>query len=162
MSNILKEIVVCELGVLPLIPLFGGLLIWLTCGVDANKVSLKVNKIRGRLSGWLATFFSTISFLVSVSLFKKLGLGNDALIFKSWDWFEAGGVSVEMAFRFDRLSAIMCLVITGVGTLIHLFAVGYMRHDRSQARFFTYFNFFLAAMLTLVLGDNLLVLFCGW
>ena len=62
----------------------------------------------------------------------------------------------------DRLSGVMTLVVTGVGSLIHLYAIGYMSHDDSQPRFFCYLNMFLCAMLLLVLGDNLLVMFVGW
>jgi NADH-quinone oxidoreductase subunit L len=78
----------------------------------------------------------------------------------------AGSFAADLAFQFDSLSAVMCLVVTGVGFLIHVYSVGYMdedhRDDRGFQRFFCYLNLFLAAMLMLVLGDNLLVLFLGW
>jgi NADH-quinone oxidoreductase subunit L len=78
----------------------------------------------------------------------------------------AGTFSAELAFQFDALSAVMCMVVTGVGFLIHVYSVGYMdddhRDDKGFQRFFCYLNLFICAMLLLVLGDNLLVLFLGW
>ena len=67
-----------------------------------------------------------------------------------------------MAFLVDPLSAVMILVVTGIGGLIHIYATGYMHDDKAFWRFFAYLNLFTAAMLTLVLGDNLLLLFVGW
>ncbi len=72
------------------------------------------------------------------------------------------GVNISLKLVMDALSAVMVLIITGVGFLIHIYAVGYMRHDRSKARFFAYMNLFVAAMLLLVLGGNLVVMFIGW
>src|SRR5258708_15779815 len=67
-----------------------------------------------------------------------------------------------MAFTVDHISAVMIMIITGVGTLIHLYSIGYMGHDPRPAKFFAYLNLFLFNMLVLVLGDNLLLMFVGW
>ena len=67
-----------------------------------------------------------------------------------------------MAFAMDRLSAVMCLVVTGVGSLIHIYSIGYMAEERSYWRYFSYLNLFMAAMLILVLGDSFLIMFIGW
>jgi NADH-quinone oxidoreductase subunit L len=67
-----------------------------------------------------------------------------------------------MAFWFDPLSATLTLIITGIGTLIHVYSIGYMAGDKAYWRFFAYLNLFMAAMLTLVLGDNFIVMFIGW
>jgi NADH:ubiquinone oxidoreductase subunit K len=79
-----------------------------------------------------------------------------------WNWITVGGFSADVAFRLDAISAIMVLVVTGIGFLIHVYSIGYMHGDASVARFFTYLNLFITAMLVLVLGDNLLLLFVGW
>jgi len=79
-----------------------------------------------------------------------------------WPWITAGTLQVDVAFRIDALSGVMVLIVTGVGFLIHLYSVGYMHDDPSFARFFTYLNLFTFAMLVLVLGDNLPLLFVGW
>ncbi len=74
----------------------------------------------------------------------------------------SSGLDVSWGFALDPLSAVMILVVTGVGFLIHVYSVGYMAHEQGQGRFFTYLNLFMAMMLTLVLGSNLLVMFVGW
>jgi NADH-quinone oxidoreductase subunit L len=77
-------------------------------------------------------------------------------------WIATGDLHIDLAFRMDALSGVMCLVITFVGFLIHVFAAGYMADDPDYARFFAYLNLFCGAMLVLVLGDNLPVMFIGW
>ncbi len=79
-----------------------------------------------------------------------------------WQWFEVGGFAPRLALRLDGLSLTLLGVITGVGFFIHVFAAWYMREDDSYARFFSYMNLFVASMLLLVLGDNLIFLFFGW
>jgi len=85
-----------------------------------------------------------------------------ALTLTLWSWIEAGSFQVNIALRFDALTAVMTLVVTGVGALIHLYSVGYMAEDDDYARFFAYMNLFALSMLTLVLADNLLLMFVGW
>jgi NADH-quinone oxidoreductase subunit L len=77
-------------------------------------------------------------------------------------WIAVAGFTADVAFRLDAVSAIMALVVTGIGFLIHVYSVGYMHDDPGFARFFAYLNLFITAMLILVLADNLLVLFVGW
>ncbi len=79
-----------------------------------------------------------------------------------WSWIAMGDLQVPMALLIDQLSLTMVLVVTGVGFLIHVYAVGYMAHDERFTRFFLYLNFFVLAMLLLVLGDGFLTLFIGW
>jgi NADH-quinone oxidoreductase subunit L len=79
-----------------------------------------------------------------------------------WTWMRVGDFSADVSFLLDPLSAVMVLVVTGVGSLIHVYAIGYMSHDPSFRRFFLYLNLFMFAMLTLVLADNYLLLFVGW
>ena len=79
-----------------------------------------------------------------------------------WTWMRVGDFSVDVSFLLDPLSAIMVLVVTGVGSLIHIYATGYMSHDHSYRRFFLYLNLFMFSMLTLVLASNYLLMFVGW
>src|SRR5881628_1651285 len=84
------------------------------------------------------------------------------LVFRYWEWMPVGDLKVDVALQLDQLSAVMLLVVTGVGALIHLFSVGYMREDPGYARFFAYLNLFVFFMLTLVLGSSFPVMFVGW
>ena len=105
------------------------------------------------------------SFLISLLLFFQL-LGRDdddrQVSQHLFTWFEAGSLKVDFDLLYDPLSALFLLLITGVGSLIHVYSVGYMEHDLRRVRFFGYLNLFVAAMLMLVLSANFLVLFLGW
>ena len=103
------------------------------------------------------------SFLLAVYAFLSLGAAGDAVLVETlYTWASFGSASFEIAFWLDRLSAVMVLIITGVGTLIHVYSTGYMKDDPGYARYFAYLNLFLFFMLLLVLGRSLLVLFVGW
>ena len=113
----------------------------------------------------------SLSFLIAVFSVIQVALNGISLhghttypeLVHHWfTWFEAGPLEVNVAFMLDPLSSVMVLVITGVGALIHLYSIGYMSHDRSFVRYFAYLNFFIFAMLILVLGDSLPLLFFGW
>jgi len=80
----------------------------------------------------------------------------------AWSWLEVGGFKAEMAFRLDSLSAVMIMIITFVGTWIHIYSMGYMAHDKGYHRYFGYLNLFTGSMLILVLAANLPVMFIGW
>ncbi|MGW0996675.1 NADH-quinone oxidoreductase subunit L [Streptomyces sp. NPDC002520] len=114
---------------------------------------------------WIGTLLSASSFVVGLILFADL-LGKDAerrtLTQHLWTWIPVGGFQADVTFRLDQLSMTFVLLITGVGSLIHLYSVGYMEHDERRRRFFGYLNLFLAAMLLLVLADNYLLLYVGW
>jgi len=106
-----------------------------------------------------------LSFLLSVRVFVRL-LGvspaHRALVDHCWTWLDVGGLHADVAFLADPLSTLMILVVTGVGGLIHIYSVGYMHDEPSYWRYFAWLNLFTFAMLTLVLGDNLLLMFVGW
>jgi NADH-quinone oxidoreductase subunit L len=93
---------------------------------------------------------------------EALGGGALPVVQSVWRWMFAGDFSVDVAFRLDALSAMMLSFVTFVGTLIHLYSVGYMQEEEGYGRYFAYLNLFMFAMLTLVLADNLPVLFIGW
>jgi len=104
-----------------------------------------------------------LAFIVTVKCFLDLQRGGGApLIDVAYTWATIGGSSFEVSFYFDALSAVMALIVTGVGSLIHIYSIGYMKDDASYARYFSYLNLFLFFMLLLVLGRSLLVLFVGW
>ena len=121
-----------------------------------------------RAAGDLAIAAALGSFIwavLCVLCLKLPGAGSDtrnALHAQYWRWLSSGDFSVSFGLFLDHLSAVMILIVTGVGALIHIYSAGYMAHDASVARYFAYLNLFLAAMCLLVLGDNLLALFIGW
>jgi NADH-quinone oxidoreductase subunit L len=99
--------------------------------------------------------------VAAVSAFA--GLHAEApVVFRHWSWMPVGALQVDFALQLDPLSAVMLLVVTGVGSLIHLFSVGYMKEDPGYARYFAYLNLFVFFMLLLVLGANFPVMFVGW
>ena len=124
--------------------------------------------------GWLATAASAGSFLFSLITFGGLlgldaaadggagGRGGRRFVSTLFEWMPIGGLEVDAALLVDPLSMTMALFVTGVGTLIHLYSVGYMAGDPKYSKFFLYLNLFLFSMLMLVLGENLVVTFLGW
>src|SRR5437899_11837494 len=84
------------------------------------------------------------------------------LVFRYWEWMPVGDLRIDFALQLDQLSAVMVLVVTGVGALIHVFSVGYMHEDAGYARYFAYLNLFVFFMLMLVLGASFPVMFVGW
>ena len=103
-----------------------------------------------------------VAFALSVKCFVDLLATGTPRIETAYTWATIGEWSFEIAFYFDRLAAVMALVVTGVGSLIHIYSTGYMKDDPGYARFFAYLNLFLFFMLLLVLGRSMLVLFVGW
>ena len=116
-------------------------------------------------SGWVATLAMIGSFAATVGVVVDL-LSHDEHHRRSvttlFSWVPAGDLSVDIGFLADPLSLTMCLFITGVGALIHLYSIGYMHGDTDFSRFFAYLNLFAFSMLVLVLGDNMLLTFLGW
>ncbi len=127
-------------------------------------------KLPGRAVPVIGCVSVFLSFWIAVAgFFTLLGIEEptERLVIQSlYQWllisWDQGCFSLELAFRMDPLSAVMCLVVSGVGFLIHLYSVGYMAGDDSQPRYFAYLNLFTFSMLLLVLADNLLVMFVGW
>jgi NADH-quinone oxidoreductase subunit L len=112
-------------------------------------------------SGWLASAAIGGSFVIAVvAALPFFDGGEHGEIISLWEWMPAIGANLEL--QWDPLAALMALVVTGVGSLIHVFAIGYMDGDERFARFFTYLNLFAASMLTLVLAGNYAMLFLGW
>ncbi|HEX2909143.1 MAG TPA: NADH-quinone oxidoreductase subunit L, partial [Phototrophicaceae bacterium] len=120
------------------------------------------NRMREPVAGIIATLAAGLSFGIAVLQLMALSGAPEGEVIKLAEWINVGGLQAAWAFRVDTLSVTMMLVVTGVGTLIHLYSIGYMHGDARFARFFVYLNLFLAAMLVLVTADNFLLLFVGW
>ncbi|MFB7279334.1 NADH-quinone oxidoreductase subunit L [Streptomyces hydrogenans] len=114
---------------------------------------------------WLGTLLAAVSFVIGLALFADmLGKSADdrAMHQHLFTWIPVEGFQADIAFQLDQLSMTFVLLISGVGTLIHVYSIGYMEHDERRRRFFGYLNLFVAAMLLLVLADNYLLLYFGW
>lgn len=114
---------------------------------------------------WLGTLLAAASFGTGVVLFADMlgrGAEDRTLHQRLFTWIPVEGFQADMAFQLDQLSMTFVLLISGVGTLIHIYSIGYMEHDERRRRFFGYLNLFVAAMLLLVLADNYLLLYFGW
>ena len=140
---------------------------WLLIAIPLASGALLLiwGKESDRFGHLIGTAASAASFVLGVVLFVAL-LGDPAddrsHATSLFTWIDAGTFHVEMSFVYDQLSALFVLLITGVGTLIHVYSIGYMEHDERRRRFFAFLNLFIAAMLTLVLAGDYLVLFLGW
>ncbi|MFJ8658208.1 NADH-quinone oxidoreductase subunit L [Streptomyces sp. NPDC093795] len=114
---------------------------------------------------WIGTLLAAVSFALGLVLFADMlgkGAEDRALHQRLFSWIPVEGFQADIAFQLDQLSMTFVLLISGVGTLIHVYSIGYMEHDERRRRFFGYLNLFVAAMLLLVLADNYLLLYFGW
>ncbi len=153
-------------GAIPGIAHPSSLLAWI---ILLPLLGAAINGIFGRrLAQGTVTFIGIGSVLTAfvfavIEVTTLMGLpAEDFLAANLWTWFSSGHVNIEMAFMLDHLSAVMLLIVTGVGTLIHVFSTAYMREDPAYWKFFSYLNLFMFSMLILILGKNLAVLFVGW
>jgi len=135
---------------------------------------LLINLLLGRklgetFSGVVASLATGSAFVVSVLLAVALSGSHEAFVLPFAEWIKIGSLQIDWSFRVDTLSVVMMLVVSGVGTLIHIYSIGYMhadvRHNGDTARFtrfFIFLNLFIASMMTLVSANNFLMLFVGW
>ena len=140
--------------IVPALPLFGAVFLLLFG-----------KRLREPIGGWIATSLVMLSFAWSlVMFFAMLDLPHEVRvnIVTLYTWLPAGTLHVDMGFLADTLSVTWILLITGVGSLIHLYSIGYMHGDERFSRFFAYLNLFVVSMLMLVLGSSFLVTFLGW
>ena len=115
-----------------------------------------------KLSGWIGTLAVLISLICSIMAFANLHGGGTPFDETLYEWITGESFAFNIGFRVDALTAIMLLVITGVGFLIHVYSISYMHGDPGYTRYFAYLNLFIFAMLILVLGNNYLMMFVGW
>ena len=143
-------------------------LLWIIPALPLGAVVLNLligDRLGRRGSAWLACGAVGLAFLASLRAVLALAARPEierSITETAYVWMKVGDFSADVAFLLDPLSAVMALVVTGVGFLIHVYSAGYMAHDPSIRRFFLYLNLFMFAMLTLVLADNFLLLFVGW
>src|SRR5207253_7232746 len=118
-----------------------------------------------RWGHWLGVLTVVASFVLGLAIFVQttgLDAARRTTELKLYDWFAVAGLHVDFGLRLDPLSLTFVLLITGVGSLIHIYSVGYMSQDPGRRRFFAQLNLFIVAMLLLVLGDNFVILYLGW
>ena len=150
-----------NLYLIPLLPLIGAII----NGALSMATSNRSEGPNEGLSGTIAVLCVVISFGLTFYLNGQLSylhVPDPALQQTLWSWFSVAGLDVNFSLFFDNLSSMMLMFITGIGTLIHLYSIGYMKGDRGFARFMCYLNLFMFSMIMLVLGDNPLVTFLGW
>src|SRR5450432_1116138 len=140
---------VSHLFLIPLAPLLGALVLGL--------LGSRLGRANVALIGCSTVL---LSFLGALSCFSVVASGITPA--QTSTWFHVGAIELNAGFGVDRLSAVMLLVVTGVGLLIHIYSTAYMAEDPGQWRFFSYLNLFVGAMLILVLATNLVLMFVGW
>jgi NADH-quinone oxidoreductase subunit L len=123
-------------------------------------VSFGWRLLPGRLPGWIASAAILGSFLASLGALDTVD--GEAHVDSAWTYVDTGGFTADMAILVDPLSVFMCLVVSGVSFLIHVYSVAYMGGDRGYSRYFAYLNYFVFSMLLLVLAANFLILIVGW
>ena len=119
------------------------------------------DKISEKLAGVHATAWIIVSFVLTVVLFAHVR-SNGAIHVQLFDWFAAGDMHIPFALQIDQLSVVMMMVITGIGSMIHMYSIGYMHGDAGFNRFFSYLNLFIFFMLMLVMANNYVLMFVGW
>src|SRR5215471_1189421 len=143
-----------NLRLIPLMPFIGAALLMLF-GRKWKRDTVTVVAVGSILLSCLVTFDA---FFTRLPEAQAAGGLRDVV----WTWFSTGNLKIDLAFRMDALSGLLCLIVTFIGSLIHIYALGYMADDPDFSRFFAYLNLFCGAMLVRVLGDNLPVMFVGW
>ena len=122
-------------------------------------------RVPRRVASWIACGVMLVAFVLSLIVFVRLhGLDEESRSIHSvaWTWMQSGDLHVDNSILVDQLSAVMLLVVTGVGFLIHVYSVGYMHGDLEERRYFAYLNLFVFSMLILVLAANFVILLVGW
>lgn len=140
---------------IPVLPLIG----FLINGLFGSKLKSE------KLSGIIGSTAVLVPFIIAVYAFMELsGLPEDSrkIVLNYFSWITTGSLNITYSFVVDPLSLVMVLVVTGVGFLIHVYSIGYMHGDKGFAKFFSFLNLFIFAMLNLVLADNFLLIFLGW
>jgi NADH-quinone oxidoreductase subunit L len=142
-------------------------LIWLLVALPlaGAAVLLLTGRRLDKVGHWIGTLMSAAAFVVAVPLFFGLLSRPDdqrTVVQQVYEWIGVGTFRVPVAFQLDQLSMTFVLLVTFVGTLIHVYSIGYMAQDPARRKFFGYLNLFVASMLLLVLADNYLLLYVGW
>jgi NADH-quinone oxidoreductase subunit L len=135
---------------IPALPLAGAL------------VNLFCGRRLGHKAHWVSVPVVGLAFVFAAGAFLRVWRADEIFAGPVWPWIVAGTFRAPLTFQLDHLSAVMLLVVTGVGFLIHVYSIGYMHTDPDYPRFFTYLNLFVFSMVMLVLAGNFLLLYVGW
>lgn len=146
------------IALIPLVPLLG----FLINGLGFRKIPKNVVSIVGVGASFISFLLVAYTFGYGLSSGAFNGTSFEPIMVTLFDWITVGNMTIPFAFQIDQLSIIMLFIITGVGTLIHVYSMGYMSHDAGYGKFFAYLNLFLFSMLLLVMGNNYVVMFIGW
>lgn len=149
-------------SILPLLILLSPLVGFFINGVILPYKAKGFAKTGPDTAGGIATMFIAASFVMGLLAFSKLHGENPVVVNYVFQWFDFGGLKIPFELRIDKLSGILVLIISGVGTLIHLYSTSYMHDEECVGRYFSYLNLFCFNMLLLVMGANLPLLFFGW
>src|SRR5580700_858180 len=144
-----------QLWLIPIFPFIGFLL----SGIFGKRLSKPVINLIA-CGSVLLSFVWVVKTLGALGIFA--GTFESTHVEHYFTWIQSGALNISIDFAVDRLTAVMLMIVTGVGFLIHVYAVGYMAHEGGYYRFFSYLNLFMFFMLVLVLGANFLLLFVGW
>ncbi len=142
---------IANIWLVPLFPLVG----FLIAGLGRKQL--------GHAAGWVASLAVLASFVISVLIFLEVRTPEfKAIDIHLYDFIHVGKLQIPFAFRVDQLSSLFLLIITGIGFLIHIYSIGYMKGDAGFGKYFAYLNLFIFSMLLLVLGSNFIIMFIGW
>ena len=140
-----------NIALVPLFPLLG----FLIAGLGRKQL--------GNAAGWIASAAVLASFIVSVLIFFEVRAeGFQSIDIHLYDFIKVGKFDIAFEFRVDQLSSLFLLIITGIGFLIHIYSIGYMKGDAGFGKYFAFLNLFIFSMLLLVLGSNFIIMFIGW
>ncbi len=142
----------------PVLPFFGALFL----GLFGKKIYARFGENVTGILGCSMPFISAVLAVTSFIAINGVDVTERIIRIPITDWVSVADLQLQWTFRYDPLSAVMLLVVTIIGTLIHIYGMGYMHGDKSFSRFFAYMNLFLGSMLMLVLGDNIIIMFLGW
>ena len=113
-----------------------------------------------KLIGTISTLAVAIPFFLILQ--ARMSFSGEPITFDLFSWMKVGGIDISFSYHLDQLSLLMGMIVTGVGSLIHMYSIGYMHGDKGYYKFFAYLNLFIFAMNNLILGDNMVVMFLGW
>jgi len=148
------------IALIPLLPILG----FAFTALFGRRLQLRLGRAAAEIVpvGIVIAVWVIAMIVVVPALQHQAPFGTEGLDVKSWTWIPAGGLSVDMGFHVDALTACLLIVVTTIGMLVHIYSIGYMAHDKATWRFFAYLNLFMVSMLVLVLADNWLLVFAGW
>ncbi len=120
------------------------------------------NKVNKKMAGIIGTLTVVLSFILTLYFFTQLSASGKSIQISLFDWISLKSLNIDFGILLDQLAILWLLFLTAIGSLIHIYSISYMHDDENQPKFFAYLNLFIFFMITLVVGNNLLVMFIGW